>query len=179
MGAGTLLLSVLCFVAPARLFGVDAYRTLTGVPIGLLGAVTFGLAASALAAATGANIHVMRSTAMNMFLAAALIPPVITYNIGAFDAISTSGVRALSLSVTFIAGVSLPHSSSMQSTMGTPVSESQLEPGDLVFFYSPVSHVAMYIGNGQMVHASTAGQPVKVASVASMPGYNSARRIAG
>ena len=45
---------------------------------------------------------------MNMFLAAALVPPVITYNIGAFDAISTSGVRALSLSVTFIAGVSLP-----------------------------------------------------------------------
>ena len=108
VGAGTLLLSVLCFVAPERLFGVDAYRTLTGVPIGLLGAVTFGLAASALAAATGANIHVMRSTATNMFLAAALIPPVITYNIGAFDAISTSGVRALSLSVTFIAGVSLP-----------------------------------------------------------------------
>ena len=108
VGAGTLLFSVLCFVAPERLFGVDAYRTLTGVPIALLGAVTFGLAASALVAARRGNIHVMRSTAMNMFLAAALVPPVITYNIGAFDAISTSGVRALSLSVTFIAGISLP-----------------------------------------------------------------------
>jgi uncharacterized membrane protein len=107
-GAGTLLFSVLCFVAPERLFGVDAYRTLTGVPIALLGIVTFGLAASALVAARRGNIHVMRSTAMNMFLAAALVPPVITYNIGAFDAISTSGVRALSLSVTFIAGISLP-----------------------------------------------------------------------
>ena len=108
VGAGTLLFSVLCFVAPERLFGVDAYRTLTGVPIALLGAVTFGLSASALVAARRGNIHVMRSTAMNMFLAAALVPPVITYNIGAFDAISTSGVRALSLSVTFIAGISLP-----------------------------------------------------------------------
>ena len=108
VGAGTLLFSVLCFVTPERLFGVDAYRTLTGVPIALLGAVTFGLAASALVAARRGNIHVMRSTAMNMFLAAALVPPVITYNIGAFDAIATSGVRALSLSVTFIAGISLP-----------------------------------------------------------------------
>jgi cell wall-associated NlpC family hydrolase len=76
------------------------------------------------------------------------------------------------------AGISLPHSSSAQSTMGAPVSRDQLQPGDLIFFYSPVSHVAMYIGNGQMVHASTSGQPVKVVSVDSMPGYNSARRIA-
>ena len=76
------------------------------------------------------------------------------------------------------AGISLPHSSSMQSRMGVPVSRSSLQPGDLIFFYSPVSHVAMYIGNGQMVHASTSGQPVKVVSVDSMPNYNSARRIA-
>jgi cell wall-associated NlpC family hydrolase len=77
------------------------------------------------------------------------------------------------------AGVSLPHSSSMQSQMGTPVSRSELQPGDLLFFYSPVSHVGMYIGNGQMVHASTSGQPVKVASIDAMPSYNSARRIVG
>ena len=75
------------------------------------------------------------------------------------------------------AGVSLPHSSASQSRMGTPVSRDQLQPGDLVFFYSPVSHVGMYIGNGQMVHASTSGQPVKVASLDSMGSYNSARRI--
>jgi cell wall-associated NlpC family hydrolase len=77
------------------------------------------------------------------------------------------------------AGISLPHSSSAQSRMGAPVSRDQLQPGDLIFFYSPVSHVAMYIGNGQMVHASTSGQPVKVVSVDAMPGYNSARRITG
>jgi cell wall-associated NlpC family hydrolase len=75
------------------------------------------------------------------------------------------------------AGIALPHSSGMQSQMGMAVSRSQLQPGDLVFFYSPVSHVGMYIGNGQMVHASTSGQPVKVVSLGSMPGYNSARRV--
>ncbi|WP_231839594.1 C40 family peptidase [Blastococcus saxobsidens] len=77
------------------------------------------------------------------------------------------------------AGVMLPHSSRMQSQMGVPVSRSELQPGDLLFFYSPVSHVAMYIGNGQMVHASTSGQPVKVASVTAMGSFNSARRIVG
>src|SRR3954469_10312805 len=49
------------------------------------------------------------------------------------------------------AGFALPHSSRSQSTMGTPVSKADLKPGDLVFFYSPVSHVAIYIGNGQIV----------------------------
>jgi cell wall-associated NlpC family hydrolase len=77
------------------------------------------------------------------------------------------------------AGVSLPHSSSAQSKMGAAVSRDALQPGDLVFFYSPVSHVGMYIGNGQMVHASTSGEPVKISSVDSMGNYNSARRLAG
>ena len=76
------------------------------------------------------------------------------------------------------AGISLPHSSSMQSRMGTPVSKANLQPGDLVFFYSPVSHVAMYIGNGQIVQASTYGQPVAVTQLAYMPGFDWARRIA-
>jgi cell wall-associated NlpC family hydrolase len=77
------------------------------------------------------------------------------------------------------AGVSLPHSSSMQSTMGRAVPLSALQPGDLLFFYSPVSHVAMYIGNGQMVHASTSGQPVKVASMNGMGDQPFARRLVG
>ncbi len=76
------------------------------------------------------------------------------------------------------AGISLPHSSRMQSQMGTAVTRSQLQPGDLVFYYSPVSHVSMYIGNGQMVHASTSGSPVKVVSVDSMGGITAMRRIA-
>ena len=39
---------------------------------------------------------------------------------------------------------------------------SELQPGDLVTYYSPVSHVAMYIGNGQIIHASTESRPVYV-----------------
>jgi cell wall-associated NlpC family hydrolase len=77
------------------------------------------------------------------------------------------------------AGVSLPHSSRSQSGMGQAVSGDQLQPGDLLFYYSPTSHVAMYIGNGQMVHASTAGKPVQVVSFNSMSGFTHARRIAG
>ncbi|MGY1638056.1 NlpC/P60 family protein [Geodermatophilus sp. SYSU D00742] len=76
------------------------------------------------------------------------------------------------------AGISLPHSSRIQSTLGTAVSRADLQPGDLIFYYSPVSHVSMYIGNGQMVHASTSGQPVKVVSVDSMGGITAMRRVA-
>ncbi|RBY92848.1 NlpC/P60 family protein [Blastococcus sp. TF02A-30] len=75
------------------------------------------------------------------------------------------------------AGISLPHSSRMQAQMGQPVAKADLRPGDLVFFYSPISHVGIYIGNGQMVHAPTSGDVVKVAPL--MGGYVGARRIAG
>jgi len=63
------------------------------------------------------------------------------------------------------AGISLPHSSRSQSTMGTQVTRSELLPGDLVFFYTPISHVGLYIGDGMMVHARTFGSPVAVTSV--------------
>jgi cell wall-associated NlpC family hydrolase len=74
------------------------------------------------------------------------------------------------------AGVSLPHSSAAQSRLGIAVARSDLQPGDLVYFYSPVSHVGLYIGNGMMVHARTYGQPVAVTSV-DLGGYAGARRI--
>ncbi|MGY1811413.1 C40 family peptidase [Blastococcus sp. SYSU D00820] len=73
-------------------------------------------------------------------------------------------------------GVALPHSSRAQSQMGTPVSRGELQPGDIVYFYSPVSHVGIYIGNGMMVHARTFGQPVAVTTV-DMRGYAGARRL--
>ena len=76
------------------------------------------------------------------------------------------------------AGIYLPHSSSMQSGIGTPVAYSDLQPGDLVFFYSPVSHVGMYIGNGQMVHAPNSGSVVQVVPLSYMPSFAGARRIA-
>jgi cell wall-associated NlpC family hydrolase len=67
------------------------------------------------------------------------------------------------------AGVSLPHSSGAQMSSGTPVQQSELQPGDLVFYYSPVSHVGMYIGNGQIVNALNPGAGIKVSGVNDMP----------
>ena len=75
------------------------------------------------------------------------------------------------------AGIELPHSSRQQSELGTPVDRANLMPGDLVFFYEPVSHVGIYIGDGQMVHAGSEETGVQQRSV-DMPGYNFARRIA-
>jgi cell wall-associated NlpC family hydrolase len=65
------------------------------------------------------------------------------------------------------AGISLPRTAAAQSGFGTPVSRSQLQPGDLVFYYSPISHVGMYLGNGQMVHAPTTGDVVKISPLQS------------
>ncbi|MFI5609734.1 NlpC/P60 family protein [Amycolatopsis sp. NPDC051903] len=73
------------------------------------------------------------------------------------------------------AGISLPRSSREQSTFGTAVARSQLQPGDLVFYYTPVSHVGMYIGNGKMVHAPTTGDVVKISPLQSQ--YVGARRV--
>jgi peptidoglycan DL-endopeptidase CwlO len=70
------------------------------------------------------------------------------------------------------AGVSLPHSSSAQYGVGRHVSASELQPGDLVFYYSPISHVSIYIGNGQRVSATHTGDYVKVQSLgSSIVGY--------
>jgi peptidoglycan DL-endopeptidase CwlO len=77
------------------------------------------------------------------------------------------------------AGISLPHSSRMQSQMGTPVSRAEARAGDLVAFYSPVSHIGIYLGNGQMVHAPTSGDVVKIASVDNMGATPKFNRIAG
>jgi cell wall-associated NlpC family hydrolase len=92
------------------------------------------------------------------------------------DEFDCSGLTQYSYSA---AGVSLPHSSRMQAGMGRPVSVSELQPGDLLFYYSPTSHVAMYIGDGKMVHASTSSKPVQVVNFSSMSGFTHARRIAG
>jgi peptidoglycan DL-endopeptidase CwlO len=67
------------------------------------------------------------------------------------------------------AGVSLTHHSGAQWDQGTAVSRSNARAGDLVFFYSDLHHVGMYVGNGLMVHASRAGQPVKMAYIDTMP----------
>jgi cell wall-associated NlpC family hydrolase len=61
------------------------------------------------------------------------------------------------------AGVSLPHSSAAQARMGKSIPLNQKQPGDLLFFGRPVSHVGIYVGSGKMVHAPRSGSRVKVA----------------
>ncbi len=63
------------------------------------------------------------------------------------------------------AGVSLPHQSRSQYAVLPHIPQSAVQPGDLLFYYNPIGHVAMYIGNGQMVHATHPGDVVRVASV--------------
>jgi peptidoglycan DL-endopeptidase CwlO len=69
-------------------------------------------------------------------------------------------------------GISLPHSSHALAQGGQPVSMDQMQPGDLVTYYSDASHVGIYIGDGMMVHASTYGTPVRVAPVDNAPIHN-------
>ncbi|MGW4243352.1 NlpC/P60 family protein [Nocardia sp. NPDC004722] len=73
-------------------------------------------------------------------------------------------------------GKNVPRTSQQQSDFGTPVAEKDLQPGDIVFFYSDISHVGIYAGNGLMLHASTFGVPVQVAPMGSTP-FHSARRF--
>lgn len=81
------------------------------------------------------------------------------------------------------AGISIPHSSLTLSTMYTPVSRDNLRPGDLIFWYSPVHHVAMYEGNGMMVHAQNSTVGVVETPVDQWIGwgiyYAGARRVVG
>ena len=63
------------------------------------------------------------------------------------------------------AGVYLPHSSASQYASLPHVAQSDLQAGDLLFFYSPISHVGMYVGGGQMIHSPQTGSVVSVVSV--------------
>jgi len=63
------------------------------------------------------------------------------------------------------AGVSLPHNSAAQYNVTTHISMSSIQPGDLVFYGSPIHHVALYVGNGQIIHAPHSGGVVEYDSV--------------
>lgn len=76
-------------------------------------------------------------------------------------------------------GISLPHSSSAQSRLGKAVSIKNLKPGDLLFFYSPVHHVGLYIGDGKFVHARNTRDDLEVDTISGYGHFTSARRIIG
>ncbi|VBA59128.1 peptidoglycan hydrolase RipC [Mycobacterium attenuatum] len=74
------------------------------------------------------------------------------------------------------AGIALPHSSQALAHGGQPVALSDLQPGDVLTFYSDASHAGIYIGDGLMVHSSTFGQPVRVVPMTSSGPIYDARR---
>lgn len=75
------------------------------------------------------------------------------------------------------AGISLPRTTYAQINAGRRVSRSELQPGDLVFFYAGISHVGIYVGGGQMIHAPNPSAPVRLAPVDLMP-FAGAVRVA-
>jgi cell wall-associated NlpC family hydrolase len=73
------------------------------------------------------------------------------------------------------AGINLPRTTWDQVNVGHRVSVDALQPGDLIFFYSDISHVGLYIGDGQMIHAPHTGTVVKIAPITEMPIYAGVR----
>ncbi len=73
-------------------------------------------------------------------------------------------------------GVSLPHSSRAQYGVGEKVSRSDLQPGDLVFFGSPIRHVGIYVGGGSYIHAPRTGDVVRINSLSGRRDYVGAVR---
>ena len=92
-----------------------------------------------------------------------------------FRATDCSGLVMLSYAQI---GISLPHQASAQANYGRVVSYNDMQPGDLIFFgsggYSSIYHVAIYIGNGLMVHAENSSTGIVISSVA---GFSSSNRI--
>jgi hypothetical protein len=108
LGAVVVALGVLCFAAPTALFGPDSYRIPVRVSIGLLGAVAGGLGVAALLAAAIGTSDTLRTMSSALLVVTTIAPAVVLYNIGYFDTVATSGVRALSLSVGIVVGAGVP-----------------------------------------------------------------------
>jgi cell wall-associated NlpC family hydrolase len=90
---------------------------------------------------------------------------------------SSFDCSGLTLGAWKAAGVSINRTSQAQFRNGRAVSKSDLQPGDLVFYYGGISHVALYVGNGTIIHAPHTGSSVKYAKLDSMP-FAGARRPA-
>ena len=73
------------------------------------------------------------------------------------------------------AGISIPRTSQAQIGGGTQVAKADLQPGDIVAFYGGATHVGLYAGNGQVLHAPSSGSSVSYAPLDSMPFYGATR----
>ena len=81
------------------------------------------------------------------------------------DGMTTWDCSGLTMRAFRTAGVSLPHSSKAQYGYGKAIAKKDLQPGDLVFFGKPISHVAIYLGPDRMLHAPRKGSQVKIANM--------------
>jgi cell wall-associated NlpC family hydrolase len=81
------------------------------------------------------------------------------------DGMTTWDCSGLTMRAFRTAGVSLPHSSKAQYGYGKAIARKDLQPGDLVFFGKPISHVAIYLGPDRMLHAPRKGSQVKIANM--------------
>ncbi|MFF5036551.1 C40 family peptidase [Nocardia salmonicida] len=115
-----------------------------------------------------------RATAADIALDAALskIGSPYVYGAAGPNAFDCSGLVQWAYSQ---AGMDIPRTSDAQLGAGTPISIDELQPGDMVSFYGG-GHSGLYAGDGNVVHASTAGTPVQIASLSSMP-FAGARRF--
>jgi cell wall-associated NlpC family hydrolase len=92
----------------------------------------------------------------------------------AADGPNSYDCSGLTLAAWRAAGVTLPHNAAMQWHSMPHISRGMIRPGDLVFYHN-LGHVAIYIGNNQVIHAPTFGEVVKIASVDMMPPYGYGR----
>ncbi|MRN54406.1 C40 family peptidase [Paenibacillus monticola] len=108
---------------------------------------------TAFAATASTTKSVARQTTADQIIATGLRLQGVPYEFGA-EAGRSSSFDCSSFTQYIFAqnNITLPRSSTQQSTAGTFVARSQLQPGDLVFFYSPIHHVAVYIGDGKILH---------------------------
>ena len=103
----------------------------------------------------------LAGTAINAALAQQGVPYV-AYRASPGEGFDCSGLTSYAWGQ---AGVYLPHQSRAQAAMLPHVPQSAAQPGDLIFYYSPISHVAIYLGDGMLIHAPATGKSVSVAPV--------------
>jgi cell wall-associated NlpC family hydrolase len=115
---------------------------------------------------TAANVPASGRAAIAVHFAMAQIGKPYVYGAAGPSAYDCSG---LTMAAWGAAGVGLSHSAAAQYNEGTHISPSQLQPGDLVFYYSPISHVGMYIGHGMIVNAENPSAGITVTGLYTMP----------
>ena len=74
------------------------------------------------------------------------------------------------------ADIVMPRTSQALAAGGRPVARDELEPADIIVYYPDASHVAIYVGDGNVIHASTPGVPVAEVPIDAAGPYNTARR---